>query len=186
MWENVIWNFFSILNSSDPLLDAIPADCPDGPCCLSVAFYFIWVQILKGRIKETPLLHSSYTIIKYPTFIIGLPKLSWIPSTVSRIKKDNVPFPLAYLSPRDFSDQVMVKSVPNATYKCYITNSFINCVTSDFKRWKAHTYTLLMTFRVRAANLSFMGTCVLPSATGLRLSRNWSTHSLKVGIRLFR
>jgi len=47
-------------------------------------------------------------------------------------------------------------------------------------------YTLLMMLRVRVANSSFIGTCLWPSASGLSLSRTWSTHSLKEGIRPLR
>ena len=47
--ENVIGNLLSVLNGCNPLLDAIPADCPDGSHCLSVTSYFVWVHILKGE-----------------------------------------------------------------------------------------------------------------------------------------
>lgn len=46
--------------------------------------------------------------------------------------------------------------------------------------------TLLITSKVRSVNSIFIGTCVLPSARGLNLARNLSTHSLKEGTRPFR
>ena len=36
VWENIMGRLLSILNSPDPLLDAVPANGSDGPHCLPV------------------------------------------------------------------------------------------------------------------------------------------------------
>ena len=51
MCENVIGYLFSILNGTDPLLNALPADCPDSSYCFLVALNSAWMQVLKGRMK---------------------------------------------------------------------------------------------------------------------------------------